>query len=117
MTEVTLMNEIIPNPEAITMEYLSRFYFPSFLTSVTQLEWDGRYRALKAIYDAGAALKGSEPWEERTDEPIADMMQWVGYKGYFPFFCRGVVIESNGAFRILTPLGKYLEPYGTHDNH
>lgn len=110
------MSDVIPNPEAITMEYLSRFYFPSFCSMITQLEWDDRYRILKDIYDAGAAIKGYEPWEERSDNPIADMMVWVGYKGYFAFFCRGVLIQSDGSFTILRALGEQLHPMGAQAN-
>ena len=48
----------------------------------------------------------SNLWEERSEDPVKDMMAYVSKKEYFHFFCMGVTVEDNGDYRIHRMLSK-----------
>lgn len=95
-----------------TWYYLRESYFPQFLEGVTKLPWDERFALLRELYDAdGEDL----PWEIRSDDPVADMMGWVakkGTEGYFTFFCKGITVQPNGAFKLHRNISKCLGKCG-----
>jgi DNA-directed RNA polymerase subunit H (RpoH/RPB5) len=83
----------------LTWYYLRESYYPQFKEGVTKMPWDERFNLLRELYDA----KDELPWEVRTEDPVADMMNWVAKKGdeaYFTFFCNGVVVNSDGSFKL-----------------
>ena len=83
----------------LTWYYLRESYYPQFKAGVTKMPWDVRFTILRELYDA----KDELPWEVRTEDPVADMMNWVAKKGdeaYFTFFCNGVTVNSDGSFKL-----------------
>ena len=73
--------------------YLREEYYPQFRNNVVQLPWDVRFKLLRELYDA----EGDLPWEIRSSDPVADMMNWVAKKGdeaYFTFFCKWNIYPS-----------------------
>ena len=61
----------------LTWYYLRESYYPQFKEGVTKMPWDERFSVLRELYDAKEEL----PWEIRTEDPVADMMNWVAKKG------------------------------------
>jgi hypothetical protein len=86
-----------------TWAFLRGYYFPKFLIVIKSLPWDERYEWLKAIYND---KHPDAHWEERSDDPVRDMMEYVARKDYFHFFCMGATVEDSGAYRIHRMLAK-----------
>jgi hypothetical protein len=86
-----------------TWAFLRGYYFPKFLIVIKSLEWDERYEWLKAIYND---RHPEALWEERSDDPVRDMMEYVARKDYFHFFCMAVTVEETGEYRLHRMLGK-----------
>jgi len=62
---------------------------------VKGLEWDERYVFLKAIYDD---RNPDSLWEERSENPIQDMIEYVARKDYLHFFCMGFTVFEDGRY-------------------
>ncbi len=93
------------NKEDASWAFLRGYYFPKFLIVIKSLQWDERYEWLKSIYND----KHSEnPWEERSEDPIKDMMEFVAKKDYFHFFCMAVTVQEDGSYRIHRMLSKAI---------
>jgi hypothetical protein len=90
------------NKEDASWAFLRGYYFPKFLIVIKSLEWDERYEWLKAIYND----KYPEAhWEERSEDPIRDMMEYVARKDYFHFFCMAVSVQESVLIRLHRMLG------------
>ena len=94
----------IHHPEDLTWSYLRDFYYPRFRNSVTHIAWEHRYPILKTLYDHGS----EKSWEERSGDPIADMMGWAARKGYWAFFSRGVTVSPDGSFTVHPHISRLL---------
>lgn len=94
----------VRHPEDLTWSYLRDFYYPRFRISITHIEWEQRYDLLKTLYDN----RPDDHWEGRTRDPVADMMSWVGRKGYWTFFSRGVTVRPDGSFTVHPIISRLL---------
>ena len=94
----------VRHPDDLTWSYLRDFYYPRFRNSVTHLPWEYRYPILKTLYDHGSEIH----WEERSGDPIADMMNWAARKGYWTFFARGVNVSPDGSFTVHRHISRLL---------
>lgn len=83
------------NPDDLSWAFIRGYYFSRFLMVVKNMEWDERYEFLRAIYDD---KHPDAKWEERSDDPIQDMMEYVGRKDYFHFFCMGFTVFEDGRY-------------------
>lgn len=99
--------------EDATWCYLREEYYPQFRNNVVQLSWDVRFKLLRELYDA----EGDLPWEIRSSDPVADMMNWVAKKGdeaYFTFFCKGTQVNKDGGFRLHRNISRCLGERGLY---
>lgn len=94
----------IRHPEDLTWSYLRDFYYPRFRNGVAMMTWEQRYPIMRTLYDHGS----EDPWEERSRDPIADMMDWVARKGYWTFFSRGVIVRPDGSFTVHPIISRLL---------
>lgn len=81
--------------EDLSWAFIHGYYFPKFLMFVKGLEWDERYVFLKAIYDD---RNPDSLWEERSENPIQDMIEYVARKDYLHFFCMGFTVFEDGRY-------------------
>ena len=85
------------NKSDLSWSFLTGYYYPKFRVVIKNMEWDERYEFLKALYDD----KHKEAlWEERSDEPIKDMMEYVARKDYFHFFCMAFTVQEDGWYQV-----------------
>ena len=77
--------------------FITGFYYAKFLIFVKKLMWDERYRFLKGLYDDP---NPHQKWEERSTEPVKDMMEYVARKDYLHFFCMGFTVEEDGHYTV-----------------
>jgi hypothetical protein len=96
------------NKEDTTWAFLRGYYYPKFITVIKSLEWDERYEWLKEIYND---RNPDNLWEERSSDPIKDMMDYVAKKDYFHFFCMAVSVEETGEYRIHKMLSRAIYLY------
>jgi hypothetical protein len=90
-----------------TWQYLRSAYYPRFVEGITQLLWSERYDVLKEIYG---------DWEQRSNDPVEDMMDYVYKNTYFAIFCKGVVVNDDGSFKIHRLISNNLGKVGIFDN-
>ncbi len=83
--------------EENTWAFLRGYYYPKFVIVLKSLAWDERYLWLRNIYNDA---NPNSLWEERTNDPIKDMMEYLSRKDYFHFFCMGVTVNENGSYKI-----------------
>jgi len=74
-----------------TWKYLRSAYYPRFVEGITSLSWDERFDVLREIHGS---------WEDRGEDPIESMMEYIYDKTYFAIFCKGVVVNNNGSFKL-----------------
>mgnify|MGYP003638590509 FL=1 len=95
-----------------TWAFMRGYYYPKFIKVIKSLEWDERYEWLKEIYND---RHPNNLWEERSDDPVKDMMEYVVKKDYFHFFCMAVTVEDNGSYRIHRMLSKAVYNFLRND--
>jgi hypothetical protein len=95
-----------------TWAFMRGYYYPKFIKVIKSLEWDVRYEWLKEIYND---RHPNDLWEERSDDPVKDMMEYVVKKDYFHFFCMAVTVEENGSYRIHRMLSKAVYNFLRND--
>jgi len=83
--------------EALSWSFITGYYYPKFLSVIRKMEWDERYTFLKTLYDDKYPEK---VWEERSDQPIKDMMEYVARKDYFHFFVMGFSVKESGHYTV-----------------
>ena len=98
------------NPADLSWAFIQGYYYPKFLTVVKQMEWDERYQFLKTIYND---KKPNETWEERSEEPIQDMMEYVARKDYFHFFCMAFTVQEDGYYTVHKMMRKAMRKFRT----
>ncbi len=81
----------------LSWAFITGYYYPKFLRVIKQLEWDERYSFLTTLYND---KHPDEIWEERSEEPIKDMMEYVARKDYLHFFCMGFSVEETGHYTV-----------------
>ena len=104
----------IHNPQDLAWGYLREFYYPRFRNSIGLIPWEKRYGILKDLYDN---REEDTRWEERSGDPIRDMMEWVGRKGYWTFFLRGVDVMPDGSFKVHIYISQLLGRLGALGNN
>ena len=83
------------NSEDFSWSFIQGYYYPKFLIMIKKMAWDERYEFLRAIYND----KNPETlWEERSEEPIKDMMDYVARKDYLHFFYMGFTVFNDGKY-------------------
>ena len=50
------------------------------------------------LYDILKEIHGS--WEERGEDPVEAMMEYIYEKTYFAIFCKGVIVGNDGSFKL-----------------
>jgi hypothetical protein len=81
----------------LSWAFITGYYYPKFLIVIKQLEWDERYLFLTTLYND---KHPDEIWQERSEEPIKDMMEYVARKDYLHFFCMGFSVEETGHYTV-----------------
>ncbi|MBP98552.1 hypothetical protein CMK18_21590 [Candidatus Poribacteria bacterium] len=81
----------------LSWAFITGYYYPKFLRVIKHLEWDERYSFLTTLYND---KHPDEIWEERSDEPIKDMMEYVARKDYLHFFCMGFSVDETGHYTV-----------------
>jgi hypothetical protein len=54
-------------------------------------------------------------WEERSENPIQDMMEYVARKEYFHFFCMGFTVFEDGRYIVHEQIRELIWRY--NNNH
>ena len=85
------------NPADLSWSFIQGYYYPKFLKFVKDMEWDERYQFLKTIYND---KNPHSIWEERSIEPIQDMMEYVARKDYLHFFYMGFTVAKTGHYTV-----------------
>ncbi len=85
------------NKADVSWSFITGYYYPKFLTVLKRMEWDERYTFLREMYDD---KHPDTVWEERSDEPIKDMMDYVARKDYLHFFCMGFTVNDDGYYTV-----------------
>ncbi len=85
------------NMSDLSWAYLTTYYFPKFKVVLRNMEWDERYTFLCEIYND---RHPDNHWEERSAEPIKDMIEYVARKDYFHFFCMGFTVADTGHYTV-----------------
>ena len=85
------------NPADLSWAFIQGYYYSKFLTVVKSMEWDERYEFLRTLYNDKHT---DENWEERSDNAIQDMMEYVARKDYLHFFCMGFSVEETGHYTV-----------------
>ena len=83
------------NKDDFSWAFIHGYYYPKFLIMVKAMDWDERYDFLTALYND---KHPDAIWEERSDEPIRDLMEYVAKKDYFHFFCMGFTVFEDGRY-------------------
>ena len=100
------------NNEDFSWAYIHGYYYPKFLIMIKNMLWDERYAFLKSIYND----KNTENlWEERSESPIQDMMEYVARKEYFHFFCMGFTVFEDGRYIVHEQIRELIWKY--NNNH
>ncbi len=81
----------------LSWAFSTGYYDRKFLRVIKQLEWDERYSFLTTLYND---KHPDEIWEERSEEPIKDMMEYVARKDYLHFFCMGFSVDETGHYTV-----------------
>ena len=81
----------------LSWAFITGYYYPKFLIVIKQLEWDERYLFLTTLYND---KHPDEIWQERSEEPIKDMMEYVARKDYLHFFCMCFSVEETGHYTV-----------------
>ena len=81
----------------LSWAFITGYYYPKFLRVIKELEWDERYSFLTTLYND---KHPDEIWEERSEEPIKDMMEYVARKDYLHFFCMGFSVDETGHYTV-----------------
>ena len=100
------------NKDDFSWAFIQGYYYPKFLIMVKDMDWDERYQFLKAIYND---KHPDALWEERSDEPIADMMEYVGRKDYLHFFYMGFTVFEDGRYIVHRKIRQMI--YNYNKNH
>ena len=90
-----------------TWQYLRSAYYPRFVEGVTNLPWDQRFEVLKSIHG---------DWEDRGEDPVEAMMEYIYDNGYFRIFCKGVVVMEDGSFKLHPLISSNLGKVGIFDD-
>ena len=90
-----------------TWQYLRACYYPQFVAGVVKLPWDKRFEVLKEIHG---------DWENKGEDPVETMIEYVIDKTYFPFFCKGITVYENGSFKLHKLISANLGPNGLYDD-
>lgn len=85
------------NKEALSWSFITSYYYSKFLMAVKSMAWDERYLFLKEMYDAKYP---DNKWEERSQDPVTDMMEYVARKDYLHFFCMGFTVCEDGYYTV-----------------
>jgi hypothetical protein len=85
------------NPADLSWAFIQGYYYPKFLKVVKEMEWDERYQFLKTIYND---KNPDSIWEERSEAPIQDMMEYVARKDYTHFFYMGFTVQETGHYTV-----------------
>ncbi len=94
----------------LSWSFITAYYYPKFLIVVKEMEWDERYNFLKALYDD---KQNENEWEERSDEPIKDMIDYVARKGYLHFFCMGFTVCEDGYYTVHEMMREAMRTFRT----
>ena len=98
------------NRADLSWSFITGYYYPKFLVVLNSIEWDERYRFLRAMYDD----KHPEAiWEERSEEPIKDMMEYVARKDYLHFFCMGFTVNEEGYYTVHEMMREAMRTFRT----
>ena len=87
--------------QEMTWDYLRRSYFPQFMAGIMRLEWPERFLILQELYNSD---ESDPPWEIRSNDPMIDMMTWIGEKGA-DAYNKGVFAATLLEFRPLAEQG------------
>ena len=85
------------NQADLSWAFIQGYYYPKFLSVVKSMEWDERYEFLKTIYND---RNTDSHWEERSETPVKDMMEYVARKDYLHFFCMGFTVLESGHYTV-----------------
>jgi|TARA_R110001592_G_scaffold101405_2_gene287040 hypothetical protein len=85
------------NPNDLSWAFITGYYYPKFLVVAKGMEWDERYNFLRTLYDD---KHKENMWEERSENPISDMMEYVARKDYLHFFCMGFTVGEDGHYQV-----------------
>ena len=94
----------------LSWAFITGYYYPKFKVVAKSMEWDERYQFLKELYDD----KHKEAiWEERSGEPIKDMMEYVARKDYFHFFCMAFTVQEDGWYQVHKMMREAMRTFRT----
>ena len=85
------------NKEALSWSFITGYYYPKFKVVIGKMELYERYSFLRTLYDD---KHPHNLWEERSNEPIKDMMAYVARKDYLHFFVMGFSVEEGGHYTV-----------------
>ena len=100
------MSETVEQIE--TWKYLRASYYPRFKSGIIQLPWDERFDVLKRVHGN---------WVDMGDDPLLSMLEYIGEKGYFSIFCKGVNVFDDGSFKIHQLISANLGRVGIYDGY
>ncbi len=98
------------NKEALSWSFITSYYYSKFLMAVKSMAWDERYLFLKEMYDAKYP---ENKWEERSQDPVTDMMEYVARKDYLHFFCMGFTVDEDGYYIVHRMMRKAMTIFRT----
>jgi len=98
------------NRADLSWSFITGYYYPKFITVLKSMEWDERYRYLRAMYDD---KHPEEIWEERSEHPIKDMMEYVARKDYLHFFCMGFTVKEDGYYTVHEKMREAMRTFRT----
>jgi hypothetical protein len=71
------------NATDLSWAFITGYYYPKFLVVAKGMEWDERYEFLRTLYDD---KNTDTKWEERSENPISDMMNMLHEKTIYTSF-------------------------------
>jgi len=90
-----------------TWQYLRACYYPQFIAGIIKLPWYQRFEVLKTLHG---------DWENRGDDPVEAMIEYVIENTYFPFFCKGATVLEDGSFKLHKSISSNLGSTGIYDD-
>ena len=79
----------------LSQAFIYGYYFNKFMIYIKSIEWDERYEFFRAIYND---KHPEAPWEERSDQPVQDMIEYAARKEYVHFFWMGFTVNEDGTY-------------------
>ena len=96
------------NPNDLSWAFITGYYYPKFLVVAKGMEWDERYNFLRTLYDD---KHKENMWEERSENPISNMMEYVARKDYLHFFCMGFTVGEDGHYQVRRLMREMMMTY------